>query len=133
VRQLGRVPTRLHVADADGKNAIPLSAGEDPAFGRPAWSPDGKRIAFGDRTGWKEPQELYAVDADGRNLTNLTDFGGFCQCPAFSSDGKKLAYVRFKDGEKAEVVVADADGKNPKGIVQGVEPHCVGQPAWRPK
>lgn len=133
VRQLGRTPVRLHVADADGRNAVPLSTGTDPAFGRPAWSPDGQRVVFGDRTGWKEPEELYAADADGRNLTKLTDFGGVCQYPAFAPDGKRLAFVRYKFDGKAEVVVSDADGKNPKAITRGVEPHRIGRPAWRPR
>jgi len=73
------------------------------------------------------------VDADGKNLTKITDFGGISVYPAFSPDGKKLAFVQYKSGEKGEVVIADADGKNPKAILKDLTPVEGGRPAWRPK
>ena len=54
------------------------SEGDDAA---PSWSPDGSHIAFmSDRDG---DFEIYAVDLDGTNVTQLTDnlssgFGGLC-------------------------------------------------------
>ena len=37
----------------------------------PAWSPDGKKIAF---TIWRDENiEIYVMDADGRTPTNLTN------------------------------------------------------------
>lgn len=60
----------------------------DNAF--PAFSPDGKRIAFcSTRSGvWN----LYVMDIDGRNAVQVT--GGMAQCihPSFSPDGTRLVY-----------------------------------------
>ena len=75
----------IAVAAPDGSAAHDLGQGGDPA-----WSPDGTRLAF-DRRGVGSTQ-IYVMDADGRNVTQLTqgaDSGG----PAWSPDGTKIAYV----------------------------------------
>jgi Tol biopolymer transport system component len=68
----------------DGE-ARPLTVGARDA--RPAWSPDGRRIAFvrysPDFTG-----NVFLMDADGANLRPLAD--GF-ESPAWSPDGSLLA------------------------------------------
>jgi Tol biopolymer transport system component len=38
----------------------------------PAWSPDGSRIAFDNYRGG---ENIYVMDADGSNRTNLTNMG----------------------------------------------------------
>lgn len=123
---------KLYAMDADGKNATKLTTdGNTFGFGYPAWSPDGKKLVFGHQAG--DAVELHAVGADGKGLTKLTEFGGMSVYPAFSPDGKKLAFMQYKSGGKAEVLVADADGKNPKAILKDVTPVEGGRPAWRPK
>jgi TolB protein len=137
-KQLAFVSTRdngwfkLYAMSADGENATKLvDSGNNLGFAYPAWTPDGKRIAFAHLV--KGALEVHVVDADGKNLTKLTDFGGYSVYPAFSPDGKRLAYVQYKGGEKAELLVADADGKNPKAILKEFTPAEGGRPAWRPK
>jgi len=59
----------------------------------PAWSPDGKLLAyFSDRTG---EYELTVRAADGTGVeTNLTNLGpGFRYSPLWSPDSKKLAFI----------------------------------------
>ena len=61
----------------------------------PAWSPDGKKIAFisdMDGGGWFD---LYTVDSDGKNLKHEVDAFGDQHAPAWSPDGQNLAYYTF--------------------------------------
>ncbi|HWB84330.1 MAG TPA: hypothetical protein VG675_09335 [Bryobacteraceae bacterium] len=57
----------------------------------PAWSPDGKKIAFvSSRSG---SQELWICDADGTNPQKLTSFGGASVIfPRWSPDGQRLIF-----------------------------------------
>src|SRR5205807_1077070 len=62
----------------------------------PAWSPDGKRIAFicRDRD---HLFEVYVCDADGSNremVSTTPDPKSACVAPSWSADGKKLVYGR---------------------------------------
>lgn len=43
-------------------------------------------------------KELYLVDYDGENLQRLTNDGSIALSPAWSPDGRKLAYTSFKNG-----------------------------------
>jgi Tol biopolymer transport system component len=84
----------LHVMDADGKNdqALPNQPGKVNMT--PAWSPDGKQIAFmsgesemGDQFG------LYVINADGSGLRRLIQDEKMAGLPAWSPDGKMLLCV----------------------------------------
>jgi len=100
-------------------------------FAYPAWSPSGERIAFGHLVDGHI--ELHSVAATGKDLKQITDFGGFSVYPAWSPDGKKIAFVQYKSGEKASLVIATDDGKNPKTIMKDFAPAEGGRPSWRPK
>jgi Tol biopolymer transport system component len=58
----------------------------------PAWSPDGKRIAFySDRSG---KYEIWMINADGSNLQQVTDITGDIPAkPVWFPDGKRLAAI----------------------------------------
>ena len=56
---------QLWIMDADGNNKIKLFDIPRYPAGFPSWSPDGKRIVFTDR------QNIYSIDADGKNLRTL--------------------------------------------------------------
>ena len=87
-----------------------------------AWSPDGKRIAFGD---WRleEPitqggADVYVVDADGHNLHRLTDSPRAKHDFAFSPDGKYVAYLHsLDDGDHLKVVDAQTGAEQPVDMV----------------
>ena len=80
----------IYVINADGTGLRQLTDGLDPA-----WSPDGKRVAF---TRWRKPSPgIYVIDEDGKNETQV--FGSeMTKSPVWSPDGKRLA-VTYKHGE----------------------------------
>ncbi len=76
----------------------------------PAWSPDGKFIAFVVGLGQYdvqrklEPTEIWATDAAGGSRRRITNFGdSLTDCPRWSPDGKFLAFRRMpeKDDDPA--------------------------------
>ena len=69
----------------------------DPSAGFPAWSPDGKQIAFmSNRDGnW----DIYLVAADGKGLRRLTRSKSSEGLPAWSPNGKGVAYLSDQDGQ----------------------------------
>lgn len=56
----------------------------------------GSRIYFvSDRAG---NQEIFAMDYDGANVEQLTNYKNICMTPAVSPDGLKLAFTTFVEG-----------------------------------
>jgi len=69
----------------------------------PAWSPDGKMIA------WSSNTEIYLMNADGSNQHRL-DYGRF---PTWSNDSKYIIYSNANDDFSEEVLyIIDINGKN---------------------
>jgi len=58
---------------------------------RPAWSPDGKKIAFtSSRAG---NRDIWVMDVDGSHLQQLTTSPGEDRLPAWSPDGRRIAFT----------------------------------------
>jgi WD40 repeat protein len=57
----------------------------------PAWSPDGKKIAF---SGWRGGQfDIFVLDLDTQTITNLTNDALFDGAPTYSPDGKSIYFI----------------------------------------
>jgi len=91
-------PPKLWVVDVADGSLRRLTSG-DGRDEQPAWSPDGRRIAFksnrhpdADLT-WRS--DVYVVDADGRNLRRVSGGRGqrAFELPAWSPDGRWIAAV----------------------------------------
>ena len=78
----------------------------------PAYSPDGRKIAFVSNTRSGGGGEIYVMNANGSNPRNLTKNGDdyFEAYPAWSPDGTKIAF--YSNGRVYEIHVMDADGSN---------------------
>lgn len=96
--------TQVWVMNADGTNRVRLTALPQGA-GWPAWSRDGK-IAFGTATGVYEG-DIYVMDADGSDISVLTNDVGRESDPKWSPDGRRIVY-----NTNRALFVIDADGTN---------------------
>ena len=66
--------------------------------GMSTFSPDGKQIVF--RSSRNGNMNLYLMDADGKNIRQLTDGHWRDNFPVFSPDGKVIAFSSDRDGPK---------------------------------
>ena len=107
-----------------------LSSGEEtrmtkkPGFDSGArYSPDGKQIAFYGLE--NDLFNIYLMNADGTNLTNLTNDTTECYSPAWSPDGSWIAYtggnasnyelwiINVRTGEKRQITYSEGRDQNP--------------------
>ena len=74
----------------------------------PAWSPDGKQIAFGGRTSFDQLWKLYITSADGGTPREIVPSEGEQAHPTWSPDGKLLAFEQEEksiSGTSAKVTI----------------------------
>lgn len=107
-----------------GENTL-LAAGAEPAF-----SPDGKKIAFTKYSTDAKSCSLWIMDADGSNAIQLTDAKrGFAHNPAWSPDGKELVFQAFRNDKKDyDIYIVDVDGENLTQITTNKS--WDGEPYW---
>ncbi|MGY8823503.1 MAG: TolB family protein [Candidatus Latescibacterota bacterium] len=55
--------------------------------------------------------EIYTMDPDGSNMVRLTDNSKDLS-PAWSPDGRRIAFTSLRDNNKGDIYVMDADGSN---------------------
>ena len=118
--------SHIAVMDADGDNRVRFkSHARDPS-----WSSDGREIAFSALRAGEWWSDIYVIGTDGQGLRRVTHelrelWGG--HSPAFSPDGKRIAYVAI-DKLYPQIFVVGADGKNRVRLTQNQQNH--GGPAW---
>ena len=121
-------PTKysLIVADADGYNPKQLLTSSEPIMS-PAWSPNGKKIAYVSFEHKKAA--IYMQDIATGKRTIVTNFSGINGAPAWSPDGKKLAVVLTKSGYP-KIYIFDLATKQLQQITFG---WCLDtEPNWSP-
>ena len=79
----------------------------------PKWSPDGQKIVF--RSNRDGNNEVYVMDADGSNQTNLSNHGAGDNYPSWFPDGTKILFNSERVANK-EIYVMDADGSNKENL-----------------
>jgi Tol biopolymer transport system component len=112
----------------DGTGATRLTS--NPALdGAPAWSPDGKKIAFVSlRAG---NAEIYLMNPNGSGLTRLTHNAAQDDEPAWSPDGSKIAFMSDRAGQN-DIYVMNADGSGVKRLTHYVTSAGDASPSWAP-
>jgi Tol biopolymer transport system component len=118
-------------ADANGEHVRRLTKEKGDAATRedlffqvePAWSPDGRSIAF---TSLRDgTHHIYVMRADGTGTRRLTSGTKNDDHPSWSPDGRRIVFAR----EGALFVVPVAGG-NPRRVGQGLG--NAADPAWSP-
>ncbi|MEP6774370.1 MAG: hypothetical protein ABJA50_02145 [Chloroflexota bacterium] len=102
----------------------------DSAF--PAWSPDGKMVAFQSKRDGPLSQ-IFVMDAEGNNKLRVSDGNGFAGQPSWSPDGKYIAYAggaQQVSGAQREIFVVSAAGGPPRQITNSGGSLIT--PVWSP-
>ena len=118
--QPARASTSSPVSQGTHPAPLPLSVG---AFnGDPAYSRDGTQISFDQDTGPAAPRVhgIFIANADGsdarRVTTGIRTTKAYDTESQWSPDGKRLAFMRVKNGKQAAVFVVNVDGTGLKRL-----------------
>ena len=100
----------------------------------PTFSPDGKRLIYVSEIEGKD--QLFVMDADGKNQKQITREPYDHEDPAWSPDGRKILFTRlsgsvYSDGD---VYVMNADGRGQRNLTPSLtHPFATDTtPAWSP-
>lgn len=96
---------------------------------RPAWSPDGKRIAFSSAR--RGSADIWVVNPDGQELARLTETPSAETSPAWSPDGREIIYVST-DAGAMRLMLFDVATRTSRPLSPfGAESVEAKDPCWR--
>jgi Tol biopolymer transport system component len=118
---------------ADVFNDPGLMDGAWPHNQNPNWSPDGESLAIVDKGSPQEPFGIFLITRETGEKRRLTapppaSYGD--TSPAFSPDGKLLAFVRVPGSGAADVYVTPAAGGEPRRLTFSNQ--LIGRVTWTP-
>jgi TolB protein len=95
----------LDLVDGEARRITEVVASTNSAIVAPAWSPDGKKLAFAtvvDPTQGKgkTQQDVWTINSDGTNRQRLTDGSGVSIAPFWASDNR-VYFVSNRGGTEA--------------------------------
>jgi len=81
-----------------------------PAFGRGGSGDNNGRILFASYRDDPSSLEIYSMNSAGTDVSRLTNSPGHDLSPAWSPDGKRVAFVSMRSDDAGEIYVMNADG-----------------------
>ena len=122
----GKDYSRLTLADSDGARPIVLLESREPLLA-PAWSPDGKHIAYVSFE--TNRPAIYRQELATGQREQLTNFKGLNGAPAWSPDGNTMAMVLSKDGSP-DIYLMDLASKR---LTRVTRHYAIDtEPTWMP-
>ncbi len=130
----------LFAVPADGSGEARQLTDGDFEHSSPAWSPDGRQLAFvsqrDDDWDVKLVSDVYVMAADvGGEPTKLTSSAGECDSVVWSPDGSQLAFL-YTPGtldwpRHGQVAVIPSDGGEPRLLTTSLDRTCAPYPKIR--
>jgi Tol biopolymer transport system component len=129
----------VFVMNADGTGQTNVSNG--PTWDAyPSWSQDGDQLVFESDRDEEGPiilglvigdlgHEIYVVDIDGDDLTNLTNSLEDDGHPVWSPDDEKIVFESYRDGNR-EIYTMNADGTGQMRLTNNLAGESY--PSWSP-
>ncbi|WP_445012111.1 Tol-Pal system beta propeller repeat protein TolB [Vreelandella stevensii] len=116
----------LYVADADGRRSQQVLTSDQPIMS-PAWSPDGRKLAYVSFESGKAA--IYIQDVATGQRVQATSFDGINGAPTWSPDGRRIAMSLSKDGQP-EIYILDVANRSVERVTQSNSIDT--EPAWSP-
>jgi TolB protein len=116
----------LRIADADGFNPQTIVTSSEPIMS-PAWSPDGRKLAYVSFE--KAKPSIFIQEVFTGQREKISSFKGINGAPAFSPDGRYLAMTLSKDGNP-DIFIMDLRTRSLRKLTN----HWAidTEPAWSP-
>jgi TolB protein len=102
----------LRIADADGEGGQVALTSPDPIIS-PAWSPDGRELAYVSFETRKAV--VWVQDVSTGSRRQIANYKGSNSAPAWSPDGKTLALTLSLEGG-SQLFLVNRDGSNPRRL-----------------
>jgi Tol biopolymer transport system component len=102
--------------DGSGKRKLARFENESDHCACPVWSPDGTKIAY-EAEGVRGRPDIYVMNADGSDRTQLTHHRARDENPDWSPDGSQIAFYSERVGN-AEIYVMNADGLQERRVTR---------------
>jgi Tol biopolymer transport system component len=118
--------TKIYLWDRESRKVTTLS--QDIPYGvNPAWSPDGRFLAYANIV--ERITDIFVYDVSTDKAINLTNHPSVDSQPTWSPDGSQIAFKSDRDGNE-DIFIINVDGSNPVNITQN--PADDFNPAWSP-
>jgi WD40 repeat protein len=118
--------------DGSNRRVIVSDAAANTVFKYPAFSPDGRTIAYVSNVGDPQnPYSIWTVPASGGKATRLTPLTSTATFPSWSPDGTQIVYSSGPQGSLGkDLYVMGADGSAPQ-LLTACADSCL-NPVWSP-